>query len=740
MKRTRNHKMRRQLQRESRRSAAVQDRDFGTRAAGLRAATVNEQDRSVETTITTDTPVPMFDPERWDMVPEVLRMDGVQLPANGQVPFLDSHNRRGIANQLGSARNMRVEGNSLVGRVYFSSAHASEFGKVKEGHVTDVSAGYSVENKTFVPEGTKAIVMGREYQGPVNVVTKWKLREVSLVPIGADELAKLRGYDPRQPKREVFTVNPELRKALVARGMPADYTDEQAQQWQLDQLRKADEEKAKADKERAEKEAKERDAGKSKSETPDLGKLVADALAAERAQRAEFRKSVDDICELADIDAAERSALYDLIDVAAVRTKVKDLKAQRTANFVPGAPIIPGPAQLDKHRAAVGTALNLRAIEAVAKPETIERLIPAAQRAAGYEQFRNLGVLELARECLEMDGIRTRGMSRPQIAMAALGFTDKAGVRSVGQGAYHTTGSFTKLTQDAVNKSMQVGYTEYPATWRICFRQGESAQDLKTIHRIRMGAVPNLPDWPTNKAPAEISLLDSEETYKVQPKSLKISFSWDLLVNDDMSMLSRVPVMFGNAAARTVNAVAWAQITGNPTLASDSVALFATATGNRKRTNLTTGAGAPSVSTIQTLTNLMMQMRGENTPEQVESQDILGLMPRYIVGPSALRTTILQTVLSIADPASTNQNTYNPSNNLIPVIEPLLDAASTTAWYLFADSAQIDTVEVTFLQGYETPQVRDHIDPETMAQNFYVLQPVAAKALNHRGVQKHAGA
>ena len=115
-------------------------------------------------------------------------------------------------------------------------------------------------------------------------------------------------------------------------------------------------------------------------------------------------------------------------------------------------------------------------------------------------------------------------------------------------------------------------------------------------------------------------------------------------------------------------------------------------------------------------------------------------MPRYIVGPSALRTTILQTVLSIADPASTNQNTYNPSNNLIPVIEPLLDAASTTAWYLFADSAQIDTVEVTFLQGYETPQVRDHIDPETMAQNFYVLQPVAAKALNHRGVQKHAGA
>lgn len=524
MKRTRNHKMRRMLKRDSRRSAATQDRDFGTRPAGLRAATVNEQDRSVETTVTTDTPVPMFDCDRWEMIPEVLRMDGVQLPASGQVPFLDSHNRRGIANQLGSARNLRVEGNSLVGRVYFSSSHSSEFSKVKEGHVTDVSAGYSVEDKTYVPDGTKAIVMGREYQGPVNVVTKWKLREVSLVPIGADELAKLRGYDPRQPKREVFTVNPELRKALVARGMPADYTDEQAQTWQLEQIRKADEEKAKADKERAEKEAKER-AAAGKQETPGIGKLVADALAAERAQLAEFRKSVDDICELADIDAVERAALYDLIDVAAVRAKVKDIKAKRTENFVPGAPIIPGPAQLDKHRSAVGTALNLRAIESVAKPETVEKLIPAAQRAAGYEQFRNLGVLELARECLEMDGIRTRGMSRPQIAMAALGFIDKAGVRSVGQGAYHTTGSFTKLTQDAVNKSMQVGYTEAPSTWEGPMRIGQDAQDFKTIHRVRMGAIPNLPIWHDTKEPEKASFADADETYAVESYSLGIDFS-----------------------------------------------------------------------------------------------------------------------------------------------------------------------------------------------------------------------
>jgi hypothetical protein len=76
----------------------------------------------------------------------------------------------------------------------------------------------------------------------------------------------------------------------------------------------------------------------------------------------------------------------------------------------------------------------------------------------------------------------------------------------------------------------------------------------------------------------------------------------------------------------------------------------------------------------------------------------------------------------------------------VPIIEPLLDADSTTAWYLFAEPSRIDTVEVTFLQGQETPQVRPVLSEEKLSMTYYVLQSVGAKALNHRGIQKHAGA
>jgi DNA primase len=44
---------------------------------------------------------------------------------------------------------------------------------------------------------------------------------------------------------------------------------------------------------------------------------------------------------------------------------------------------------------------------------------------------------------------------------------------------------------------------------------------------------------------------------------------------------------------------------------SDSVALFAAATGARKRTNLATGAATPTTTTIGAMTKLMRLMRGE---------------------------------------------------------------------------------------------------------------------------------
>ncbi len=183
-----------------------------------------------------------------------------------------------------------------------------------------------------------------------------------------------------------------------------------------------------------------------------------------------------------------------------------------------------------------------------------------------------------------------------------------------------------------------------------------------------------------------------------------------------------------------------AALTDNPSMEDGQVLLLATAAGNRQRSNLSTGSATPTVTTIGTMKDKMRQMRGENTPENNESDDILNLEPVYIVLPSALETIGLQLVRSIADPAANlSSAVFNPAGNLIPVIEPRLDADSATAWYLFASPSQIDTVEVTFLQGYETPVTRNWMDDRKLAQSFAVVQVFAAAAMNHRGIQRHDG-
>lgn len=722
-------------------------RNFGARSLSVRTNSLNIDDRSIEADVSTENPVLMPDYERGEMIPEVLLTSGVILPDSRQVPFLDSHQRQSVGNQLGSARDISVgENNRLQARLQFSSAAEAEFTKVREGHVTDVSAGYQILKKTSVKRGETKEIEGREYTGPVNVVTQWRLMEVSLTPIGADSLAKLRGLDPDfSPQAKGFVMLKEIRDWCVARGMSVSLTDEEAQKWMAQHLSEKAEEDIE-DPEKKDEEDMPMEGMKSHATQIDarqVAELVAaetrKAIEAESKRMAQFRSEVDALCQLADLPN-EAEACRSLPDIAAVRKHLQERKAAVVPSY--GVQIKQVGSGFENLVRDMGSALTLRCVEAATPNKaTQEAVYPVAERSKGASNFKYASMYNMADEYVRALGIDTRQLSREQVAICALFGPERAGIRS-SVPAYHTTGSFANLTYDAINKSMQVGYTEAPSTWRGPMRQGTSAMDFKNIHRIRAGAIPNLPVWNDNSNPERVSFADAKETYAVESRSAEISFSYRLLVNDDMDFITRMPSQMGAAAARTVNAVAWAQLTANPTM-SDGVALFSAATGNRKRQNLTTGAGAPSVTTVGTLANLMRQMRGENAVvngTEIESADILNLTPAYIVGPSALEVTINQLVNSAYDPSANLTQVYNPTRVLTPVIEPILDGSSTTAWYLFANTSQIDTIEVTFLQGQETPQVREFTDDRNLSRNYIVLQTFAAKALNHRGVQKHAGA
>ncbi len=190
--------------------------------------TLDEKTRSVEVVIATEEPVEVWDWTRWEPVREVLLMSALERPGE-QVPLLDTHNRYSTSNVLGSVREIQVRGDRLVGRAYFSETQeaATAFLKVREGHLTDLSVGYRVTASVWVEEGTTAEVEGRKFEGPLRVVTGWKLREVSLCPLGADEKAKIRDGRAGRPAKEEI-MDPKLRKFLETRGLPAEAGDEEA--------------------------------------------------------------------------------------------------------------------------------------------------------------------------------------------------------------------------------------------------------------------------------------------------------------------------------------------------------------------------------------------------------------------------------------------------------------------------------------------------------------------------------
>lgn len=171
--------------------------------------------------LTSEQPVPMFDWRSGDYVPEVLLMSGME--ARGEsIVLLDAHRSDSTRDVVGSLRDLRkldasdeVAWRHVDGELDISSAEADTATKVREGHIREMSAGYAVSgaDTVFVEKGQSRDFDGHTVNGPANVRTKWRLQEASLVPIGADDQAKIRGF------RSMADAVEQLRKASDGGGV-----------------------------------------------------------------------------------------------------------------------------------------------------------------------------------------------------------------------------------------------------------------------------------------------------------------------------------------------------------------------------------------------------------------------------------------------------------------------------------------------------------------------------------------
>ncbi len=108
--------------------------------------------------------------------------------------FFKDHNR-GVDDAIGKVESVRMDGGSLKADVVFGSESDSILNKYREGILTDVSIGYSIE---------KYDVEERSDDPDIVTVTEFSIRELSAVGIGFDTGAK--------HEREAEDASPQISK------------------------------------------------------------------------------------------------------------------------------------------------------------------------------------------------------------------------------------------------------------------------------------------------------------------------------------------------------------------------------------------------------------------------------------------------------------------------------------------------------------------------------------------------
>ena len=175
------------------------------REANLVANTLDKDKRRVQWTLTTEDPPLVFDWNTGRVVLEVLLMSGAEF--EDQTPLLRDHNQYSVTAILGSVTEHQVAKDELLGWLNFGTelddTSESIWRRVAQGHLRRGSVGYDYSRKDYVtiPAGETQTVAGRSFTAPkdrdLRVVTKWRLREFSMVVIPADARAQAKDQQPR---------------------------------------------------------------------------------------------------------------------------------------------------------------------------------------------------------------------------------------------------------------------------------------------------------------------------------------------------------------------------------------------------------------------------------------------------------------------------------------------------------------------------------------------------------------
>lgn len=675
--------------------ADVRDIPVQMREASLVPETYNEADGTIEIVWTTGARRRAYDwwtetvyEEELAVTPEAVDMTRFEA---GVVQVIDGHRvYGGIGSILGIATRGWISGGEgrAVIRLSQRPELAGVVADIRAGIIRAISFGYSVERY----EITRAQDRTDGVNLPLYRAVAWTPQEISFVTVPADPGAGTRSQSPADG------ASPQAPSHGPARaGLPCEFIRAQA----AHSIRQEDHDMP-------------------TTASPATAPAPADD-AAQRAAQEQAQRAAQQAAQTA-ADITELCARHALPHLAAAMIRSGATIDQARSQVLE---------ELARNDAAAGGHINGR-IETVRdevqtrlqgmQEALMSRVDSRVQLTENGRQYRGMSLLELGRDLLESQGQNTRGLDKMSLATRILTFRS---------GGVHTTSDFSSIMANVASKRLRAAYEENPGTYTRWARRAPNAPDFKNMSVVQLSAAPDL--LQVNEA-GEFkygTMSDGLESYALITYGRIISLSRQAIVNDDLRAFDRLVTAFGASAGRLENRLVYSQLTANAAM-GDGIALF-----HASHANLGTGAGsALAFNGLQDGRKAMRLQKGRQNEE-------LNLAPSYLIVPAALEQTAYQLTSSNYVPATkaeVNEFRAGGRTSVEPIVEPILDAASATAWYLAAANSQVDTVEYCYLDGAEGPVMETEIGFEVDGISFKCREDFAAKAIDHRGLYKANGA
>lgn len=614
----------------------------------------------------------------------VVDLTGLQVSAKSR-PILKDHNRSLI---VGHTESITVEGSRLLVSGVISGAgpvareiiESSRNGFPWQASIGAASlpGGGAVE---FVPKGKSAAANGATFQGPLHIVRRAVLGEVSFVALGADDntSASVAASAPARVRESTMT----FEQWIEARGFAAgDLND--TQRSSLWGMFEADG-----------KEPNERAAATALDGPERSG---ADVVASLRADAAAEVKRITDVRRV----CAGGNGLHAEIEARAIadgwdeaRTELEVLRAER--------PKLAGGGVRRDAEGASARALEAALCLSAGLPE--KRVggwfDQRTMEAALSRDFRGAGLHALLFETIRAGGGHAAPGRVDNETIRAAFTADRRLIEAASGGAggssSFSTISLTGILSNVATKAMLAAYEAVESA--VSFFCAETdVNDFKEFTRYRLTGAGLFEKVGPDGELKHATLTEEAYTNRVETFGRMISLTRQMIINDDLGAFLQIPRIIGRMSALKREEAAFELLLSNP-------ATFFSV-GNK---NFISG-----VDTALSIDSLTLAEQKFLDQTDSDGRPIL-VSPSVLLVPTSLKVPAQQLMAETRVNETTVASKPKPASNphvgkWKPVASPYLNSqslvgSSALAWYLFANPADIAAMEIAYLRGKRTPTI-----------------------------------